>query len=171
MPIPRNRIYTVAQAVLTAVQDGLAGEGVAVPDRAYVSAGAPAFDGDVCSLLAVWVESADRTTQGDDVDPFLEDAANWLIRTPRYVVTLARCAATLTDIGAAPSVAVEQAVAEDVYGDATSIVNAVVAAYNAGLLPTSCHGLAYAGWQVNGPSGGMVASEVRFDIPITALET
>lgn len=169
MAIPRDRIYSVAEGLLMAVQAGLAAEGVPVPDRAYVSAGAPALDVGICSILAVWAESADRTTQGDDVDPFEEDSANWLIRTPRYVVTLGRCSAVIHDNGEPPSVAEEQAAALALYGDATSIINAVVAAYSAGDLPTSCHGLAYAGWQVIGPSGGMVATEVRFDIPITAL--
>jgi hypothetical protein len=169
MPV-RSRLFDLCKAILTAVENGLTSEGVDIPPRAYVSAGPPAFDGDGCSLLAVWVESADRDTGlGGDPDPFEEDNARWIMRLPRIVVTLARCAPTLTDNGSAPSIVEEEAAAELLYGDATSILNAVVAAYQTGDLPTSCHGLGYGGWQVVGPSGGVVATEVRFDISLTAL--
>lgn len=169
MPVPRTRIFTIAKAILSAVQTGLAAEGVEVPARAYVSAGAPAFDGDVCSLLAVWVDLVDRDiTGGGDPNSYEDDNAKWIMRTAQYVVTLARCAPTLTDAGKGPSVAQEEAAAEQLYGDATSILNAVVAGYQAGEFG-SCHGLGYAGWQVIGPSGGVVATEVRFDVSLTGL--
>lgn len=169
MPVPRTRIFTIAKAILTAVQDGLASEGVAVPARAYVSAGAPAFDGGVCSLLAVWADLADRDiTGGGDPNTYEDDNAKWIMRTGQFVVTLARCAPTLSDNGAAPSVAQEEAAAQLLYGDATSILNAVVAGYLAGDFG-SCHGLGYAGWTVIGPSGGVVATELRFDVSLAAL--
>lgn len=163
----RSRIFDLATEILAAVQTGLATEGVEVPGRAYVSAGAPAFDLGPCDQLAVWLELADRDIgTSNDINGFDEDNARWLMRVGRFVVTLNRCSAVLQENGEPPSVEEEQAAAQALYGDATSIVNAVMVSPG---IDAVCHGVSYAGLVVIGPSGGTVAAEVRFDVSLTGL--
>jgi hypothetical protein len=163
MAPPASRIYDVCADVLGAVIDR---HGAPLPDRAYVSAGPPAWD---CELLATWCE----TTAGqagnaaaDVVEP-LRSHAGHTMRTGVFVVTLVRCTPALPDVEGdqvvLPSTDEEQAAARELYEDAQRVLNALVAAEKAGELPT-CNGMAFAGWNTLGPEGGLVAGELRVRI-------
>jgi len=167
MAPPVTRIYDTCQQLLDAVVAGHTGT---LPERRYVSAGAPAWD---CELVAVWCE---RTfgVAGDPavevIDP-LASSAGHTMRAGTFVVTIARCTAAVVDANGdqitLPSVDEEEAAAAELYQDAQAVINALVAAERAGDLP-GCHGVAFESWGPLGPEGGFVAGELRVRVGLSS---
>ena len=162
MPAPATRIMDVCEDLRDAV---VTYHGGTLPDRQFVSAGAPAWD---CELLAVWCE----TTIGVEGSPELEGlsaasaGAAHTMRAGTFVVTLTRCAAQMDDSGKPPTEAEEETAATELYGDAQRTLNALIEAERAGDLP-SCHGIAFSSWTVIGPDGGYVAGELRVQVALS----
>lgn len=167
MAPPVSRIYDVAAGLLAAV---VAEHGGTLPDRQFVSAGAPAWD---CELLAVWVESTgghDGNVVADVLQPQMAAAAHTM-RYGTFVVELVRCTPAVPDTEGPtlgmPTEAQEDEAAQLLYGDAQRVLNALVRAERDGALG-GCHGLAFMGWQVLGPQGGLVAGQLRVRVNLSA---
>lgn len=160
-----ERIYTVCQALLSAVVDH---HGGTLPARQYVSAGAPAFD---CELLATWCERTEgydgNVAAAPGVGMQMSKSAGFAMRVGTFVVTLVRCTPAVPDSKgpkvALPTVAQEEDASETLYGDSQRVLNALVTAHRAGAL-SGCHSLMFMEWAPIGPEGGMVAGELRVRI-------
>lgn len=160
MAPPATRIYDVCADLLGAVVNN---HGGTLPDRQFVSPGAPAFD---CEGLMVWCER----TAGFDGDVLVETTTSILpgashtMRAGTFVVTLTRCAPNVvSDDGGnltLPTTDEEDEAAQLVYEDGQRVLNALVEAEKAGELPL-CHSLAFIDWRVLGPYMGFVAGELR----------
>lgn len=157
MAPPPSRIYDVCEDLLAAVVDHHGGADL--PARQYVSAGPPAWD---CELLATWCEqtAGGVTPTAAGVTDAMTSGAAWAMRVGTIVVTIARCAPTQGDSGEPPSVDQEEGAARTLYEDAQRVLNALITANREGTLG-SCHGVAFLGWRVLGPEGGLVAGELR----------
>lgn len=160
MAPPPSRIKDVCDDLLAAV---ILYHGGMLPDRQYVSAGAPAWD---CELVAVWCERTgpyDGEVNAEIASSFLPSAAHSL-RYGTFVVTIVRCTPAIPDSSGGkivlPTVVQEEAASTLLYEDAQRTVNALLEAEKAGALP-GCHGISFIDWRVLGPSGGMVAGELR----------
>lgn len=159
MPANPERIYEVCHALLAAVSTR---HGGTLPDRQYVAAGPPAFD---CQLLSVHCLS----TAGYDgnlgslTPEAIRRGAGFAMRSGQFGITIVRCTPAVPDSKGAkvslPTVAQEEEAAELLYTDAGRVLNALVAAAKASEL-TGCHSIAFEGWSVIGPDGGMVAGEL-----------
>lgn len=155
-----ERVYNVCDALLTAVIDH---HGGTLPDRQYVSAGAPAFD---CELLATWCERTEgyEGNPGTVTQQQMSSGAGFAMRVGTFVVTLVRCTPAVPKSQggklALTTVAQEQSAAATLYGDAQRVLNALVTAYRAGEL-TGCHSMAFTEWTTIGPEGTFVAGELR----------
>ena len=160
MAPPASRIKDVCDDLLAAV---IMYHGGVLPDRQFVSAGAPAWD---CELVAVWCERTgpyDGEVNVEQPSSFSPSAAHSL-RYGTFVVSIARCTPAVPDSKAGkiilPTVGDEESAATELYEDAQRIANGLLEAEQAGALP-GCHGIAGVDWRVVGPSGGFVAGEFR----------
>lgn len=175
-PAP-DRLYRLAQQIVDAVVDGYDAAGVALPDdqrvrlavpgRAYVADGLPAWD---CAELAVAVDRV----YGHTGDVSIENTATipgGLDLWPRgalFAVWLVRCAPTMTESGAAPSPERQEGSAETVYRDAVLVWSSIVAAVKDDRIGgIQRRGLAFQNWQGAGPSGGFVGGVTRFRVDLT----
>lgn len=156
MPAPATRVFDVASALLDAV---VANHGGELPDRRYVSAGAPAWD---CELVSTWCESTSGVDGGTTIDTLdaHTGSAGHTMRSGVFVVTIARCTPAIPDGRDFPTVANEETAAAALYEDAQRTLNALIEAERDGDLP-GCHGIAFLGWSFVGPEGGFVAGELR----------
>ncbi len=166
MAPPPGRVYDVCTDLLGAI---IANHGGSLPARAFVSAGAPAWD---CELLATWCERT-YTTDGDITVEARQPlpGASHTLRAGLFVVTLLRCTpAVLDEQGGEvvlPTVEQEQEASELLYEDNQRIMNALVAAEKDGSLP-GCHGIAMLDWRSLGPFGGLVAGEQRVAVGLSS---
>ena len=166
MVAPASRVYDVAKALLDAT---ISYHGGALPDRQYVSAGAPAWD---CELVAVWCESTGSVEGGAELDAFESQRrlAGHTMRAGTFVVTIVRCTPAVPEMVGQQikqtSVDEENAAAVDLYQDAQMIINAIREAEEAGELGT-CNSVVFDTWVPIGPDGGFVGGEQRVRVGLS----
>lgn len=169
MAPPLSRLHDLKLDVLQAVIDYYAAHdaelpvGGRLPAKQFVSAGPPAWD---CEQLVVHTERTmgiEGNVAQEVVQPVLPHAGH-AMRAAEVMVTLVRCHPTAQRAGSGkvllPSVEQEEAVAAVVDTDGIAVLNALVAAERAGLLP-HCHSVAFLAWQVVTAEGGLVGSQLR----------
>lgn len=157
-------LFTLAAAVLSAVETHYAAAGVELPDRRYVSDGLPAWD---CEQVTVRVT---RTfgTQGSVLAETNAVLGGLFHRTAELEVEVVRCAPTVTDEGAEvawPTAnAIEQS-AEAILDDAERVPLAIKQAFDAGNLG-SCSGVSLMGWAGKGPDGTYVGGTLTLRVEL-----
>jgi hypothetical protein len=152
---PAARLYQVADAMLDALVAGFAAESVTLPERQYISAGAPAAD---CPMLSVHVVR----TYAYDGDLAAEVAVarsshpGHALRAAELQVTLLRCVPTVDGElePIIPTVAEEETAAAEVLADAVLVPAVLRAAAKAGDLP-GCGALLMGQWLAIDNSGGL----------------
>lgn len=162
MPLPSDRIYSIARAHLDAVVAYYAGVAASLPERQYVSDGnAVAWD---CEQLVVYVE---RTYQGYS-DAETGQAIDQLeVRSAALWLEVVRCSPAVDGNDIPTAVEIETN-AQLVLADAVMLAAAVRAAYKAGDLG-DCHGLTIGEWQALGPAGGYVGGRQGVRHQLTAV--
>lgn len=165
--IPASRIFDIADACLDAVVAHYAEKAVELPERRYVANGLPAFD---CEQVTVFCES----TSGISGSPAIEVAteqfrdAGHAMRLGVFAVSIIRCVPTLDDEGDPPTVADENESSALIYGDAVLVLNALIAAEEAGQLPE--HGsIVFRGWTNENAQGGLGGGTLRAAISLAGL--
>lgn len=165
--LPADYWWTVAQAVVTAIEDGYTADGAALPTRRLVTPGQPTFDfyeGDD-GLLAVQLErtfSYAGNLASEIVEPN-ERAAAFALRGATYAVWLMRCVPSFDNDGHPPSVDDEEASAQLIYTDSTRLLNVLLSAVRDGDLG-GCRTVAFENWQSQVPSGGYGGGVLRVRI-------
>lgn len=166
-PLPADRVYLVARAVLDAVVDHYATEGVDLPERRYVSDG-PMVAWD-CEQLVVYVE---RTFPGlaDVEQPRVVDGLE--VRSAVMQAEIVRCSPTIDDENAVnfPDPAEIEASAMLTLADAVLLPAAIRAAYKAGELGC-CHDVVIGGWAGLGPMGSLVGGRAQITMQLTCEPT
>ncbi len=162
---PVTVVHELAERLLEAVGTWYDTEGLALPERRYVSAGAPPWD---CELVAVWC-SGSGPHQGDinsNQATSLVGHAGSMLRWADLNVTICRCAPVVSELNGRvifPSVDAEQAIAATIHQDEVAVTTAVKAGAEGGILP-DLNDWSLAEWKVLGPAGGFVASEHRLRV-------
>lgn len=164
MAVPLSRLFDLALALLTAVEDGAAAEGVTLPARRYVAHMLPSAD---CDQLTVHVERTFGYEGALEAEQLLPQyaRAGHALRGATYVVQLWRCVPALDDNGNPPTAAALQASAQEIDADAVLLVNSVLAAERAGDLP-GCSGVAIENWTPLTASGGLGGGELRVRVTL-----
>lgn len=170
MAPPISRLWDLATAVLTAVEDGYATEGVDLPDRTFVSYGPPLVD---CPLLAVHVERVygiEGNVAAEALQP-IASAAGHTMRAATFVIVLVRCVPVVAEDGLAdvriPTSDEEDNAALEILSDAQLVLNSLVAAERAGDLP-GCHSIVYESWIPIVAEGGLAGGATRVRIGVAA---
>lgn len=153
-----ERIYDAAHQLLAAVATR---HGGTLPERQYVSAGAPVWD---CELLAVHATGG-FPTEGNPATVVNQPnprGAGFALESAQFAITMARCTPAVPKTQGPgkvvlPTVEQEEAAAAMLYADVQRVKNALVAAAKAGELP-GCASLVFEGWSVEGPDGGYVGT-------------
>lgn len=165
--IPADRIKAVCDALLDAVVAYYAEQNVTLPDRRYVANGLPAID---CEQLTVFCESTvgiTGTPLGENPTEWFRDAGH-AMRAGIFAVTLNRCVPVLDDDGDPPPVTDEDTSSAEIYGDAVMVLNALIAAEEAGQLPE--HGsIVFRGWTNDNAEGGIGGGTLRVSISLAGL--
>jgi hypothetical protein len=146
-------LHTLAGQALTAVETFYGAQGVALPARRLVSAGQSPWD---CELVNVWVQRDYPTAGGPELAQFVSvrpHAGNFF-RAGVLGVQVVRCYPTVDDSGQPPDPAEETLAAELVHNDADLVWQALLAASNTDAF-SQRNGVAYEGWTVLGPDGGL----------------
>lgn len=165
MPIPTDRLHTVALAVLAAVVEGYAAEGVALPARRFVAPGGVAYD---CEQLAVTCEQV----FGHDGNPAtavvtnVQQANAWAMRAGTFGIHLVRCVPEPNDDGTPPAADDLTAAAEVLHHDAVLLLNSLRRAVKVTGTLMSGRRVAFLTWQPVGPSGGVVGGLFRVSISL-----
>lgn len=170
--IPTGRLYDVAEACKTAVVAYYTAQAETLPDRRYVANGLPAFDltdeGDCDEQFTVFVEN----TYGISGPPLLEDPnaqlgdAGHAMRAATVALTIVRCVPTIDDSGSIPTVAEEEASAEQIYADAVLMLNALIVAERAGDL-AGCGSVTFLRWTNENAQGGVGGGTLRVAISLS----
>lgn len=168
-PSTPDTLGEYALSVLDVAEDALASIDDA-PGRAYLSASQPSYDccGDDGALI-VWNNGVFEAPTNPNVP--VEATALRVVRgaslLATYEVIILRCAANPGFNGALPSPADMTAVAEQVYKDGWTVLNALRAAVRAGTLFERCLGVHFDGLFPINEQGGCVGRRIvmRANIP------
>lgn len=146
-------LHVLAGQALAAVVAHYATEGVTLPDRQLVSAGQSPWD---CDLLNVWVQRDYATAGGPEGASFssIRSHPGNYFRAGVLGVQVVRCYPTMDDLGNPPDPDDETLAAELVHNDADLVWQALLAASNTDAF-SQRNGVAYEGWTVLGPDGGL----------------
>lgn len=164
MPLPADRVYSLARGALDAVIAYYVAEAVDLPERRYVSDGpAAAWD---CEQCVVYVE---RTFPGlaDQQQPRAIDGIE--VRSLSLQIEVVRCTPVMDEEGAEiilPDPADIEASAQVVLADAVMLAAGIRAAWKAGEL-AGCHDVVLDDWQGLGPLGGLVGGRLGVRIQLT----
>lgn len=165
--IPADRIYALATACLDAVVAHYITEGVELPERRYVANGLPAFD---CEQVTVFVEN----TVGITGTPTVENPTEWFrdaghaMRAGIFAVSIIRCVPTMDDEGNPPPVAEENESSQLIYADTVLVLNALIAAEEAGDLPGG-GSVVFRGWTNENAQGGLGGGTLRASISLAGI--
>lgn len=146
-------LYDLAQEILDAAADSLVDDGLAVPDKVYVSPGAIAdFPDDCPDQLAVHLQRVYSGIPGTEVaSP--EDCG--FARTAEFVVRLVRCLDSSDDDEGNPSSAALDADAHGLLQDGWSLHQGLLSRYAAGTFLSACQALVVGNLTSVGPQGGL----------------
>lgn len=166
MAPPDPSYFVLAGEVLAALEGyyPAAPDGMALPERRYVSAGLPAWD---CEQVTVRILRV-LTHIGNlvaEVPVVLEDPG---LRAVDIEIEIVRCCPTVESEGdeiSVPAVEDEDASAQAVLTDAATVEAALFAAIEAGELG-GCRSAALLSWTPKGPDGGLVAGTTVFRLGV-----
>lgn len=152
-----DRLYALAAATLTAVENGYAAASVPLPDRRYVSNGLPAWD---CEQVAVYVETVSPTL-GDPAVPFIQARVLPLgMRGAQIAIGIVRCVPVMDNDANPPPVIDEEGAALAIYRDPVVTLDAIRLAIGDGI--PGCGGATYLGWTNLNAQGGLGGGVSRF---------
>lgn len=159
MPESPTRVYDLGAAILAAIQAAYVTAGVALPDRAYVAEGPPAYD---CEQIVV---AFTRMYPGlpfrdDPTAPVLKAV---LLRSVTFAVHVVRCIPVVDDYGNAPSAEMLDGTAAAVLTDAYLLPTSVVKAWHAGDLSGTCDEFGVREVVPAEPSGGFGGTIMQVD--------
>lgn len=172
--MPDPTLFTLAQAVLAAVETGYADNPNGLPERRYVADGQVAWDFDALGPIILW--GSQVTVRILRLFPHRGDIAGEVpgafgIVTSLGIqveVQLLRCAPTVSADGefiTIPSTEEIEGSAEVILADAMDVWAALLAAYRAGTLP-GCGGVMFMGWDGVGPEGGLAGGTSTFRLDL-----
>lgn len=145
-----DALFTLAQGLLTSIENIFSAAGVSLPSRKYVSNGDVAFD---CEQLAVQASQVYLGQSGGQViTPITKGAA--VVRTVEFSIYLLRCAPVAPDNQTAPSAADIQANAQKILIDGWVLFQGVLAEGIAGTLLGECENFSVNAMTPQGPAGG-----------------
>lgn len=155
MAPPAERFYATADSILQAIVDGWPDDATPLPDRLFVGAGPPGYDGElVCVHLA-----RHFAYDGDIALELLTGAgasAGYALRGATYQVTVLRRVPVVSGERTVrvPSVEQEQAAALTVMSDAQVVMSVLAVAGRDGTL-AGCGSVAFEPWVVIPAEGGL----------------
>ena len=161
MAPPTDRLFTLARSFLDQIVAGWPGDAEPLPDRQYVSNGLVVWD--CCEQLAVQVE---RTygIEGDVTgETVITKGVGFAMRAATVAITLLRFQPDLADEGDSVVIPSAQEIEDGaavLLGDATALLNVIVAAQKAGDL-VNCDSLAFEDWNSQGPEAGIGGGILR----------
>lgn len=161
-----DRIWQIAKAVLAAVVDGYAAEGVALPARQFVPPGLPAYDCDLLAVQLVRTFGHGGSLAAEVLEP-QTPAAGHALRGAAFDIHLIRCVPVVNDDGTPPSTILEETAAEVILTDAQLLLNVIVAAQRSGDLP-GCSGLVFEQWRTVTPQGGLAGGILTVRVMVGA---
>lgn len=162
MPLPINALYSLARDALDAVVNHWDVDAVPLPERQFVSNGLVVWD---CEQVAVAIER----TFGTDADAASEAMITGsmdlvAVRAAQIAVWVLRCVPDMTEADdgevVVPSAGAIEASAQTLLSDSVAAFNALCVAVRADELGT-CSGIAFEGWNIDGPQGGMGGGVLR----------
>lgn len=160
MALSPDRPFQLAEAILDAVVDAFAVDGVSLPDKQYVGVGVEVDDCPEVSVRIATITPSELNPALDIADP-IQVSVGFAAQTATYNVIIMRCAEAQMRVRnktpQLPSVTELQDDASTVYGDMIRVHNAIVAAQQAGDLAI-CNGIVFVNVLPLGPSGGHIGS-------------